>query len=272
MSVAAHDVLRFEVSGEEFGVALPLVEEIVEYRDVTPVPGASPWIRGIFNLRGRVVPVVDLAVRIGMEPRPVGKRSVFVISKTALGSEVVHMALVVDLVRDVVSAGEVEQEALPPFGLGLKVGYIDSVLRSDDRYVKVLRLDRVFGEAIVPHEEAEDSSTRQGMEKPSETGGQSTRPQEAAADSEPPTSAVASQETNESRQSERSSQVMAAAGFQVVEVGEGIFVFEDDEPPPTGLDVAATESATTANKEDSGDDESLTEQIPDAASRDSEAA
>ena len=213
LPVAAKDVLRFEVSGEEFAVPLPLVEEIVEYSDVTPVPGASDWIRGIFNLRGRVVPVVDLAVRIGMEPREVGKRTVFIISKTSIAGETVQMALVVDLVRDVVAAGELVQEAVPAFGLGLKLDYLDSVLRGENRYVKVLRLDRVFGDAVFTAE-----SAQQSVEQP-----QDAAQEVASAENVPQDAAVALE-----------SEAQSTGSFQVVSLGEGIFVFEDDAVEPSG--------------------------------------
>ena len=98
------------------------VREILEYDTVTRVPRTPGFVRGVINLRGRVVPVVDLAVRFGLPPSPVTNRSCVVIVEVELDGEAVVMGLVADAVSQVVEllAGEIEPP--PAFGTRADVG------------------------------------------------------------------------------------------------------------------------------------------------------
>src|SRR5258706_12237299 len=94
--------LTFSVSGETFAIAISAIKEIIEYRAPTDVPMMPPFIRGVINLRGRVVPVVDLSVRFGRSRMEVARRTCIVILELHEGGERQEIGAVVDAVSAVV--------------------------------------------------------------------------------------------------------------------------------------------------------------------------
>ena len=99
--VSDRQFLTFQVAGEEYALGVLRVREILEYGVVTRVPLTPPWIRGVFNLRGGVVPVVDLAVKFGVPPGEITPRTCIVIVEASLGGETALMGLVADAVNQV---------------------------------------------------------------------------------------------------------------------------------------------------------------------------
>jgi len=138
--------LSFAVGDEEYGLPVLAVREILEYEQVTRVPRTPGFIRGVINLRGRVVPVMDLAVRFGLPAAAVTRRSCVVIVETALAGEPVVVGLMVDAVHQVVelSAGDVEPP--PTFGTRADSRFLQGLGRAGKRFVLLLDIDRVFAE------------------------------------------------------------------------------------------------------------------------------
>jgi chemotaxis signal transduction protein len=154
--MTAHDApieqalyLTFSVGDEEYGVPVLAVREILEYDTVTRVPRAPAFIRGVINLRGRVVPVVDLAVRFGLAPRPVTPRSCIVIVEVAWEGEPVVIGLVADTVSQVIELLPSEIEPPPTFGASVDVAFLKGLGRVGRRFVLLLDIDRVFTSAEV---------------------------------------------------------------------------------------------------------------------------
>src|SRR5579864_7071596 len=108
--------LTFFVAGEEYAVNILKVKEIIEYDTVTKVPNTSPWIRGVTNLRGNVVPVIDLGVKFGLSASQVSKLSCIVITEVFCDGETLTLGVIADSVSQVVDFKENEIEAPPPFG------------------------------------------------------------------------------------------------------------------------------------------------------------
>jgi len=141
--------LTFSVADEEYGISVLSVREILEYDTVTRVPRTPEFIRGVINLRGRVVPVVDLAVRFGMPPSAVTKRSCVVIVEVELGGEPIVMGLIADAVNQVIELGPEDIEPPPSFGTPVDVAFLKGMGRTEKRFVLLLEIDRVLskGEA-----------------------------------------------------------------------------------------------------------------------------
>ncbi len=136
--------LTFSVASEEYGLSILSVREILEYDTVTRVPRTPDFIRGVINLRGRVVPVLDLAVRFGLPPSPVTKRSCVLIAEVALDGEPTVMGIVADSVSQVIELGPDEIEPPPSFGTRARVEYLRGMGRSGKRFVLLLDVDRVL--------------------------------------------------------------------------------------------------------------------------------
>lgn len=136
--------LTFHIGEEECGVSILQVKEIVGYRTTTAVPGTPPWIRGVINVRGSVVPVVDLAVKFGLEVRDVTKRTCVVIVDVEIDGELTAMGVVADAVDEVLDLRVEDIEDAPAFGTGVRVDYLQGLARIEDRFVLVLDIDKVL--------------------------------------------------------------------------------------------------------------------------------
>lgn len=100
-SLGGGQYLTFFVGGEEYAVNILKVKEIIEYDTVTVVPNTAPWIRGVTNLRGNVVPVVDLAVKFGLPASQASKFSCIVITEICYEGEKLTMGVMADSVSQV---------------------------------------------------------------------------------------------------------------------------------------------------------------------------
>jgi purine-binding chemotaxis protein CheW len=139
--------LCFRLAGEEYAISILKVREIIEYDTVTKVPAMAPWIRGLINLRGGVVPVIDLTVRFGLPEGPVTKRTRILIVEVVLAGEPAVMGLVVDAVSQVLELSPADIVPPPALGTSVRVDYLLGVGRFGDRFVLLLDIDRVLSAA-----------------------------------------------------------------------------------------------------------------------------
>ncbi len=146
--------LTFSLAGAEYGIGVLRVREIIEYGGVTRVPSTPPFIRGVINLRGSVVPVVDLASKFRLPESPVTKRTCIVIVETEAGGEKIVLGVLVDAVNQVVDLRPEEIETPPSFGTPVRVDYLQGLGKLGGRFVLLLDTDRVLssGELAAVHE------------------------------------------------------------------------------------------------------------------------
>ena len=136
--------LTFAVTGELFGIAIVSIKEIIEYRATTEVPMMPDFMRGIINLRGRVVPVIDLAVRFGRPRGEVTRRTCIVIVEARQGGEQCDLGVVVDAVSAVAEIPDADIEPAPSFGAKLRSDFITGMGKIDDKFVILLDVGRVL--------------------------------------------------------------------------------------------------------------------------------
>jgi len=136
--------LTFMIGGEEYAISLLKVREIIEYDTVTHVPKTPEWIRGVINLRGSVVPVIDLAVRLRQPPSVAGKLTCIVITEVQTGDEAAVMGIIADSVRQVIDLRPQEIEEPPTFGTLVKVDYLLGMARSGKKFCLLLDTEKVL--------------------------------------------------------------------------------------------------------------------------------
>jgi purine-binding chemotaxis protein CheW len=136
--------LTFMIGGEEYAVSLLKVKEIIEYDTVTQVPKTPEWIRGVINLRGSVVPVIDLAVKLRQAPSVAGKLTCIVITEVKSGDEAAVMGIMADSVRQVIDLRPQEIETPPTFGTHIKVDYLLGMARSGKKFCLLLDTEKVL--------------------------------------------------------------------------------------------------------------------------------
>jgi purine-binding chemotaxis protein CheW len=137
-------LLTFSVAGEEYAVGILRVREIIQYENVTRVPMTPPWVRGVMNLRGSVVPVVDLAVKFGLSETPVGPSTCAVIVEVELAGQFAVMGVMADSVDQVVDLPLTGIEPPPPFGTRVRVEYLQGMAKLENGLALILDIDRVL--------------------------------------------------------------------------------------------------------------------------------
>ncbi len=136
--------LTFLLAGEEYAISILKVKEIIEYDTVTVVPKTPKWIRGVINLRGSVVPVVDLAVKFGLEERPVTKTSCIVIVDGQLENQNTTMGIVADAVSQVMDLAAEDIREVPEFGTRVQVNYLLGMAQLGKKFALLLDVDKVL--------------------------------------------------------------------------------------------------------------------------------
>jgi purine-binding chemotaxis protein CheW len=136
--------LTFWIGDEEYAINVLQVREIIEYGDVTRVPSTAPWIRGVVNLRGSVLPAIDLAVKFGLPPSPVTRRTCIVVTEVAATPRATVLGVIADSVSQVIDLGPDDIEPPPPFGTPVRVEFLLGLGRSGDKFILVLDTDRVL--------------------------------------------------------------------------------------------------------------------------------
>jgi purine-binding chemotaxis protein CheW len=136
--------LTFMLGGESFGIGIMAVKEIIEFGSITEVPMMPASIRGVINLRGAVVPVMDLAARFGRPPAVQGKRTCIVIVELELDGERQITGVVVDAVSAVLDIPASEIEPAPAFGTRIRGDYIAGMGKLNGRFVILLNVEQVL--------------------------------------------------------------------------------------------------------------------------------
>ena len=136
--------LTFMIGAEEYAVSLLKVKEIIEYDTITEVPKTPEWVRGVINLRGSVVPVIDLAVKFRQSPSVAGKLTCIVITEVECEGEATVMGVMADSVRQVIDLKPEEIEEPPTFGTRVKVDYLLGMARAGKKFCLILDTEKVL--------------------------------------------------------------------------------------------------------------------------------
>lgn len=143
-SLTTHQYLTFFIAEEEYAIGILKVREILEYEILTRVPGAPAAVRGVINLRGSVVPVVDLAVKFGLPEGEVTRRTCVVIVEVENAGERTVMGVIADAISQVVDLPAEAIEPPPDFGTRVNLDYLIGMGKSDSKFLLVLDIDKVL--------------------------------------------------------------------------------------------------------------------------------
>ena len=137
--------LTFELGGEAYGLEILKVKEIIGIMNITSVPRMPEYVKGVINLRGKVIPVIDLRLKFGMEALEYNERTcIIVVDITGRSANNVMVGIVVDSVSDVMNIGDDEIEDTPTFGVKLDTEYILGMAKSKGGVKILLDIDRVL--------------------------------------------------------------------------------------------------------------------------------
>lgn len=136
--------LTFMLAGEMFAIGILRIKEIIEYAGLTEVPMMPACIRGVINLRGAVVPVMDLSARFGRESTAVTKRTCIVIVEVDAHGEHQDMGVVVDAVNAVLEIPSSEIEPAPTFGAKIRTDFVEGMGKVNGKFVILLDVNQVL--------------------------------------------------------------------------------------------------------------------------------
>ncbi len=140
--------LTFVLSGQEYGVGILSVREIVALQEVTPMPGVPSYVEGVINLRGRIIPIIDLGQRLALEATERTSRTCIVVTETpGAAGEVLLAGCIVDMVSEVAQITSAQIEPPPQLGADVDLGSILGLAKVGDseKVVSLLDIDRVLG-------------------------------------------------------------------------------------------------------------------------------
>jgi purine-binding chemotaxis protein CheW len=136
--------LTFTLGGEVFAIGILAIKEILEYEQLTEVPMTPESIRGVINLRGSVVPVIDLSARFGGKRTTITRRTCIVILEVRSGEEFHVIGVVVDSVSEVLEIPPSEIEPPPSFGATIRTDFIEGMGKVEGKFVILLDIGQVL--------------------------------------------------------------------------------------------------------------------------------
>jgi len=136
--------LVFNLGDEFYGLPISKVREIIQYVHITPLHQADPSFKGVINLRGKIIPIIDMRRKFNMDEAAYGDRTVFIIVDYLGKKGVTQMGIVVDSVQEVIDIPEGSLEKSPEIGIKLKSHYLYGIARQDDKMIVIINIDRIL--------------------------------------------------------------------------------------------------------------------------------
>jgi purine-binding chemotaxis protein CheW len=142
--VKTNQYLTFLLNGEVFGIATSRVLEVLDYTAITPVPQTSDFMLGVINLRGSIVPVVDMHIKFGLPSSPRTVNSCIIIISILIDNEPTNVGVMADSVREVLDLDPEQIEAAPRMGTKLNSNFIRGMGKHGDDFIILLNIDTIF--------------------------------------------------------------------------------------------------------------------------------
>jgi purine-binding chemotaxis protein CheW len=141
--------LTFSLNHEEYGIGILKIKEIIGMMDITPVPKTPVFVKGVINLRGKVIPVIDLRLRFSMVEEEYTERTCIIVVEVEGQIGTILMGIVVDAVSEVINIKGDDIEQPPDFGAKLNTEYILGMAKNDAKVKILLDIDRVLNNAEI---------------------------------------------------------------------------------------------------------------------------
>jgi len=136
--------LTFTLVDEEYGIGILKIKEIIGMMPITTVPQTPDFVKGVINLRGKVIPVIDLRLRFGMDPIDYNERTCIIVVEVSGESSTVQIGIVVDTVSEVLNVSGKDVEDTPAFGTKMNTEYILGMAKMEGGVKILLDIDRVL--------------------------------------------------------------------------------------------------------------------------------
>ncbi|MCP4163240.1 MAG: purine-binding chemotaxis protein CheW [Deltaproteobacteria bacterium] len=167
------EYLTFILCEEEYAIEVSKIESVLEYTSITPLPGTDKSIKGVINLRGRALPVVDLRMVMSLDCAEIDLDSSIIVMLIESGDEILSIGGLVDSVKEVIEILPEEIQEAPKVGIRIKNSFIIGIAKKNENFTIILDIDRILNsEQIAVASEAEnlleDNSASGLLESPEE--------------------------------------------------------------------------------------------------------
>lgn len=136
--------LIFTINTEIYGVPISKVREVIRFVTITPLHEASKFLKGVINLRGRIIPIIDMRAKFGIQEKDYNDRTIFIIVDVSGSKDTVNIGIAVDSVHDVVDIKDEELEKTPDIGLRLKTQYLYGIAKIREKMLMILNMDKIL--------------------------------------------------------------------------------------------------------------------------------
>ena len=137
--------LTFMLDNEEYGVEILNVKEIIGLMSITELPKTPEYVKGVINLRGKVIPVIDLRLRFGLEEIEHTEKTCIIVVEITKDGSTLQLGIIVDAVSEVMNVGREDLEPTPRFGISLNTDFILAMAKSRDTVRTLLDIGTVLG-------------------------------------------------------------------------------------------------------------------------------
>lgn len=143
-SIETNQYLTFKLHDEVFGLAIGKVREVLDFTTITKVPRTPDYMRGVINLRGSVVPVMDLHLKFGLPQAEKTVNTCIIIVEIELEGEIIVLGALADSVQEVIELEQDQIEPAPRIGTKLDTAFIKGMGKREEEFIILLDIDRVF--------------------------------------------------------------------------------------------------------------------------------
>ena len=136
--------ITFFLDSEEYGVEIYKVKEIIGIMDITSVPSTPTYIKGVLNLRGKIVPIIDLRLKFGLEFKEYADRTSIIVIEMDINGKITPIGIVVDTVEKVLQINEEDIEETPSFGVNINTEFILGMAKVEDTVKILLNINKIL--------------------------------------------------------------------------------------------------------------------------------
>lgn len=147
---ASEQYLTFIMASEEYGVDILSVQEIRGWEPTTIIPNSLSHVKGVINLRGTIVPIIDLRQKFGIKTLEYGATTVVIVVKVAISNDHKIIGIVVDAVSDVFSVNHNDVRSAPDFGDETDLGFIKGLTNTEEKMLILLDINKLLGSEMLP--------------------------------------------------------------------------------------------------------------------------
>ncbi|MBN4061440.1 purine-binding chemotaxis protein CheW [bacterium AH-315-G11] len=161
LSTSEHQYLTFILSGEEYGVDILTVQELRGWESTTPIPNTPSFVLGVINLRGVIVPIVDLRDRFGLDRMEYGPTTVVIIVKVDAGGKERVLGIVVDAVSEVYDINKSDVQPPPDMDGSISIDFVTGLATMDEKMVILLDITKLVNEGILSKQVKDSSASEE---------------------------------------------------------------------------------------------------------------